>query len=159
MCLTTVILAPGASEVGLGAAALASLWVDTPLKALNSARSLFMRRLRTWEPFARNWTSEFVKKLRGSRAAQRDSKRAKVGPRTQKGSQSALKGSQQITKLYTHKTKYTQTPDPPPSSGRLVICIGAPQAPLTAEQSCRSRFLLLKNNALFLKTTVCVKKQ
>ena len=29
MCLTTVILAPGASEVGLGAAALAPLWRDT----------------------------------------------------------------------------------------------------------------------------------
>ena len=28
MCLTTVILAPGASEVGLGVAALAPLWVD-----------------------------------------------------------------------------------------------------------------------------------
>ena len=28
MCLTTVILAPGASEVGLGAAALAPLWMD-----------------------------------------------------------------------------------------------------------------------------------
>ena len=28
VCLTTVILAPGASEVGLGAAALAPLWLD-----------------------------------------------------------------------------------------------------------------------------------
>ena len=53
VCLTTVILAPGASEVGLGAAALAPLWRDTALGALaalaarNSARSLFVRRLRT----------------------------------------------------------------------------------------------------------------
>ena len=31
MCLTTVILAPGASEVGLGAAALAPLCVDNSL--------------------------------------------------------------------------------------------------------------------------------
>ena len=50
VCLTTVILAPGASEVGLGAAALAPLCADTALAALaalNSARSLFVRRLRT----------------------------------------------------------------------------------------------------------------
>ena len=47
--LTTIILAPGASEVGLGAAALAPLCVDTRLPGLpglNSARSLFMRRHR-----------------------------------------------------------------------------------------------------------------
>ena len=47
VCLTTVILAPGASEVGLGAAALAPLCVDTRLPVMSSARSLFVRRLRT----------------------------------------------------------------------------------------------------------------
>ena len=60
MCLTTVILAPGASEVGLGAAALAPLCVDTRLPglpALNSARSLFMHRHRKWSPFSRKRTS------------------------------------------------------------------------------------------------------
>ena len=47
VCLTTVILAPGASEVGLGAAAPAPLWVDCALPRLNSARSLFVRRRAT----------------------------------------------------------------------------------------------------------------
>ena len=37
VCLTTVILAPGASEVGLGAAALAPLWGDRALAALRGA--------------------------------------------------------------------------------------------------------------------------
>ena len=37
----TVILAPDASEVGLGAAALAPLWRDTSLPGLSSARSPF----------------------------------------------------------------------------------------------------------------------
>ena len=41
--LTIVILAPGASEVGLGAAGLALLWRDTRLRGLNSATSFFMR--------------------------------------------------------------------------------------------------------------------
>ena len=44
-----VILAPGASEVGLGAVALAPLCVDSSLQGLplaKSARSLFVRRHR-----------------------------------------------------------------------------------------------------------------
>ena len=47
---TDVILAPGASEVGLGAASLVPLCVDIPLPGLpglSSARLLFVRRLRT----------------------------------------------------------------------------------------------------------------
>ena len=47
VCLTAVILAPGASEVGLGAAALAPLCPDMPMIGLpraNFARSLFVRR-------------------------------------------------------------------------------------------------------------------
>ena len=39
VCLTTVILAPGASEVGLGAAALAPLWGDNALAALTQLSS------------------------------------------------------------------------------------------------------------------------
>jgi hypothetical protein len=54
---TTVIVAPGASELGLGAAALAPLCAHTPHGPLSSARSLFVRRRATWEAFARNWTS------------------------------------------------------------------------------------------------------
>ena len=49
VCLTSVILAPGASEVGLGAAALAPLWRDNSLPRgprLNSVRSFFMCRHR-----------------------------------------------------------------------------------------------------------------
>ena len=60
VCLTTVILAPGASEGGLGAAALAPLCPD-PAKCrdpgMNPARSLFLRRLRTSEPKAWNWVA------------------------------------------------------------------------------------------------------
>ena len=44
---THAILAPGASELGLGAAALAPLRGDTALAVLSYARSLFVRRLRT----------------------------------------------------------------------------------------------------------------
>ena len=47
VCLTTVILAPGASEVGLGAAAPAALWAHWQHWRLNSARSLFVRRRAT----------------------------------------------------------------------------------------------------------------
>ena len=50
MCLTTGILAPGASEVGLGAAAPAALcahWRHWRHWRLNSARSLFVRKLAT----------------------------------------------------------------------------------------------------------------
>ena len=50
VCLTTVILAPGAGEVGLGAAALAPLWAHsalTRLPPLISARSFFVRRRAT----------------------------------------------------------------------------------------------------------------
>ena len=48
--LTTVILAPGASEVGLGATALAPLCAHSALSSLtplSSARSLFVRRRAT----------------------------------------------------------------------------------------------------------------
>ena len=47
VCLTTVILAPCASEVELGAAALAPLRRDTALPRLNPPRSLFIRKLHT----------------------------------------------------------------------------------------------------------------
>ena len=47
VCLTTVILAPGASEVGLGAAALDPLCAHWGLWAQSSARSFFVRRRAT----------------------------------------------------------------------------------------------------------------
>ena len=47
VCLTSVMLAPGASEVGLGAAALAPLCVDNALPRLRSPRSFFVRRVHT----------------------------------------------------------------------------------------------------------------
>ena len=92
MCLTTVILPPGASEVGLGAAAPAALWAHWALKALNSARSFFVRRRATWEPFARNWgpfwTQSHPKLPLGAQGvpngpteSQRSQREAKVMPR------------------------------------------------------------------------------
>ena len=63
MCLTTVILAPGASEGGLGVAGQVSLQQDPGDWLNNSSRPLFVRRLRTWEPFAENWTSNLIRNL------------------------------------------------------------------------------------------------
>ena len=65
--VTHVILAPGASEGGLWAAAQVTLCRDRLDPEMNSARLYFVRRLRRYSPFARNWTSTFqdlVRRLR-----------------------------------------------------------------------------------------------
>ena len=52
----------------------------------------------------------------------RTKKESKVGPRREKEVESHLKETNRPQNIYT-KTKYMQTPDPPPYSGRLVIII------------------------------------
>ena len=61
VCLTTVILAPGASEGGLRATVQVPLWRDSrdPRDpGMSSARPDLVRRLRTPEPNARNWVAK-----------------------------------------------------------------------------------------------------
>ena len=87
---THVIPAPGASEVGLGASALAPLCQDL---ADNPPRPLFLRRLRTWEPISRNWTPNFVEnRLYRPRQTKATSMAAQSAPRWSKGCPREPKG-------------------------------------------------------------------
>ena len=106
VCLTTVILDPGASEGLLGPAGQVALRADLRDPRdwrKNSGRPLFICRLRASQPFARNWTSNFAEKIlhalrqtkptsmatkapqSGPRAAQRDTKRTQGRPKEGKG--------------------------------------------------------------------------
>ena len=142
---THVILAPGASEGGLGAAgqvALRADWRDArdarnPVNS--SGRQPFVRKHRTWEPYARNWTSYLVTKPNVCPWADQSDLHGnprllewfKGCPNGRRETQSLPKEKQRRSKhtqrrttnhkpIYTY-TKYTQTPDPPPYSGRLLV--------------------------------------
>ena len=116
MCLTTVILAPGASEMGLGAAALAPLCRECRDPRMNSARSLFLCRLRTWEPLARNWVSTFVNNLlyrprqtkATSMATQGAPKWSKGCPRDPKGSPKSSQGQQNEPQRHPKESNKSQ---------------------------------------------------
>ena len=100
MCLTTVILAPGACEGGFGAAALAPLCLDpgdtrdtrdTRDWRMNSGRLDLVRWLRQDGPKARNWRSNFDKIV-------------EYGPKGPKGTPKGPKGSPKRAKWMPKST-------------------------------------------------------
>ena len=125
-------------EVVLGAAGQVAFRRDSWDWQDSSGRPLFVRRHRTWKPFARNWMLYFAKKsaicrqaaqgdLNGKarlptvtqglpKGTQRDSK---VDPARGNGRRMTPKREQQITNLYTNGPNI-QTSDLPPYSSRLV---------------------------------------
>ena len=140
MFYLNVILSPGASEAGLGAAALAPLCVNPGGSAESAAESslaTFPAQAARW-PFARNWTSIFVKNLLSVRrlteatsmATQAVPKWSKGNPKEPKRTSKSVHGQEKDatqsrptnhTAIYT-KTRSTHTP-PLPNSGRRILYI------------------------------------
>ena len=120
MCLTTVVLARGASGVGFGAAGQVALQRDPREPGdwrENAGRPLFLCRHCTWEPFVRNWTSDFVKNLLYAprqpkatpMATQGSSKWSKGCPKGPKGTPKAAQGKKKEVERHPKENSKSQT--------------------------------------------------